>query len=151
MAESNAFAHDLSYAISENELLQRWDEDIQRGADYWSYRFGGDETDGADLAQAVRLRVLLVLRSSPSAPERYMRKVIANALRTAIRRHMAWFGRTDITHPADTDELVGRSLKPRRHHPPVVVPDGAEALPVAGVAPERPVLDQVPDCHPGRA
>src|SRR5262249_49292888 len=46
---------------------------------------------------------------------------------------------------ADADELVGRPLKPRRHHPAVVVPDAAEALPVARVAPHDPVLDQLSD------
>ena len=44
---------------------------------------------------------------------------------------------------ADADELVGRPLEPRRHHPAVVVPDRAKPLPVAGVAPDRPVRDQL--------
>src|SRR6185295_2427135 len=48
---------------------------------------------------------------------------------------------------ADADELVRLSLEPRRHHPAVVVPDGSKALPVAGVAPHDPVLDQVADRH----
>ena len=38
-----------------------------------------------------------------------------------------------------------RALEPGRHHEAVVVPDGGEALPVAGVAPQRPVLDQLAD------
>ena len=46
---------------------------------------------------------------------------------------------------APGDELVGRPLGPRRHHPPVVPPDRAEPLPVAGVAPDDPVLDQLAD------
>src|SRR5688572_7924348 len=41
---------------------------------------------------------------------------------------------------ADLDELGGRALEPGRGHPAVVVPHRAEALPVAGIAPERPVL-----------
>ena len=49
---------------------------------------------------------------------------------------------------ADADEFVGGALDPGRHHHPVVVPDGAEALPVAGVAPDRPVLDQLADQQP---
>ena len=47
--------------------------------------------------------------------------------------------------PADLDERLGRALEPGGGHPPVVVPDGPEALPVAGVAPQRPVLDDGPD------
>ena len=46
---------------------------------------------------------------------------------------------------ADLDERLGRALEPGRGHPAVVVPDGREALPVAGVAPQRPVLDDGPD------
>ena len=38
---------------------------------------------------------------------------------------------------------VGRALEPGGHHLAVVVPDRAEALPVAGVAPDDPVLDQL--------
>ena len=51
----------------------------------------------------------------------------------------------------DADELVGRPLEPGRHHHAVVVPDGAKALPVAGVAPHRPVLDQLADRDPIRS
>src|SRR4029077_20571074 len=46
---------------------------------------------------------------------------------------------------AHLDELGRRPLEPGRGHPAVVVPDAAEALPVAGVAPERPVLHQLGD------
>jgi hypothetical protein len=46
---------------------------------------------------------------------------------------------------ADPDEVVGRALEPGRHHAPVVMPDGAEFLPLARVAPHRPVLDQLAD------
>jgi hypothetical protein len=54
--------------------------------------------------------------------------------------------------PAHADELGGRPLEPRGHHPAVVMPDRREALPVAGVAPDRPVLDELADreavsCH----
>ena len=46
---------------------------------------------------------------------------------------------------ADPDEVGRWPLEPGRHHPPVVVPDGREALPIAGVAPDRPILDQLAD------
>src|SRR5262249_59482861 len=41
------------------------------------------------------------------------------------------------------DEVVGAALEPRRHHPSIRVPDGAQPIPYPGVAPERPVLDQL--------
>src|SRR5688572_4539420 len=41
---------------------------------------------------------------------------------------------------AHLDEFRRRALEPGRGHPAVVVPDSAKALPVAGVAPQRPVL-----------
>ena len=58
--------------------------------------------------------------------------------------------RTPRSKPArlTSDELVGRPLEPGRHHPAVVVPDAAEALPVAGVAPDDPALDDVADLLP---
>ena len=46
---------------------------------------------------------------------------------------------------ADTDEFLVGALPPGRHHAAVLVPDGAEAIPVSGVAPDRPVLDQFAD------
>src|SRR5438046_2055908 len=41
---------------------------------------------------------------------------------------------------AHFDETLRRTLKPRRHHSAVLVPDIAEALPVARIAPHDPVL-----------
>ena len=50
--------------------------------------------------------------------------------------------------PADLDELLRRPLEPGRHHATVVVPDGAKPLPVAGIAPDDPALDEVADRPP---
>src|SRR5260370_37358798 len=49
---------------------------------------------------------------------------------------------------ADADEFVAAALEPGRHHAAVVVPDRAEALPVARVAPHGPVLDKLADREP---
>ena len=43
------------------------------------------------------------------------------------------------------DELARRPLKPCRAHPAVVVPLGREAIPIAGVAPQHPVVDDGAD------
>jgi hypothetical protein len=45
----------------------------------------------------------------------------------------------------DADELGERPLEPGGHHHAVGVPDGGEAVPVAGVAPHRPAFDQAAD------
>src|ERR1019366_9975027 len=41
------------------------------------------------------------------------------------------------------DELFAGSLKPRRHHPAIAVPNATEPLPIPGIAPEYPILDQL--------
>ena len=41
---------------------------------------------------------------------------------------------------ADANEFVRRSLKPGGHHVAVVMPHAAEPFPIAGVAPEHPVV-----------
>src|SRR3954454_5040562 len=46
---------------------------------------------------------------------------------------------------ADFDKLVAGALRPGRHHAAVRVPDRAKTLPVSGIAPDRPVLQQFPD------
>jgi hypothetical protein len=50
--------------------------------------------------------------------------------------------------PAHRDECLGRALEPGRGHPAVLVPDGPKALPVAGIAPECPVLNRLADREP---
>src|SRR5688500_16420999 len=49
---------------------------------------------------------------------------------------------------AHVDEFVGGALEPGGGHPPAFVPAGAKALPVAGVAPHRPVVDDLDDRQP---
>src|SRR4029077_5943653 len=44
---------------------------------------------------------------------------------------------------ADFDELLRRPLEPGGGHPAVFVPDAAKALPVARVAPQRPVVHRL--------
>ena len=47
------------------------------------------------------------------------------------------------TLAAHFDEFVAATLEPRRHHAPVLMPDGAESIPVAGVSPDDPILQQL--------
>ncbi len=39
------------------------------------------------------------------------------------------------------------SLKPRRGHPAIGMPDGGKSLPVASIAPDDPVLNDFVDCE----
>lgn len=68
---------------SEAAFLKSWDSDIRRAARA-AWRRG--VSDREDLAQQVRIRVLVGHRSWPSAGEPYIRTVIANTLRTVRRR-----------------------------------------------------------------
>src|SRR5216684_1421814 len=51
------------------------------------------------------------------------------------------------TLAAHLDEALGRALEPRGHHPAILVPRGAERLPIAAVAPDGPVLDDFADAQ----
>jgi lysophospholipase L1-like esterase len=44
--------------------------------------------------------------------------------------------------PARANEIRRRTLKPGRHHDAVIVPDRGESIPIARIAPQRPVFDQ---------
>src|SRR6185437_8699309 len=53
-----------------------------------------------------------------------------------------------VAFPADLDEFLESALKPCRPHGAAAVPDRAEAVPLARVAPQNPVLDQFADRKP---
>src|SRR5258706_6923958 len=44
---------------------------------------------------------------------------------------------------ADTDKFIGTPLKPGCHHAPVGMPHLAKSLPIAGVAPDDPIFEQI--------
>lgn len=66
----------------EASLLQNWDRDIERAARAAANGRAGDKQD---LAQDGRLRLLLAVRAFPEAPAPYIRAVIANTMRSALR------------------------------------------------------------------
>ena len=63
----------------------------------------------------------------------------------ALRAAIVEGERSGASTPFDFDEFVAGALRPGRHHAAVGMPDGAETLPIAGIAPDRPVLQQCPD------
>src|SRR5687768_14637445 len=69
-------------------LLQTWDRDIERAARAAANGRAGEDQD---LAQDARLRVLLAVRAFPNAPAPYIRAVIANTMRSALRHEFRRF------------------------------------------------------------
>src|SRR6202050_4264579 len=48
----------------------------------------------------------------------------------------------------DPNELLCTALEPSGHHVSIIVPDGAKARPVASIAPQHPVFDQLANFAP---
>src|SRR5579862_4063735 len=67
-----------------NGVLLHWDADIRRAARAAANRFQLDESHADDFAQEARIRLLNAVRRQPSLPEKYLRKVISNAIQTAV-------------------------------------------------------------------
>jgi RNA polymerase sigma factor (sigma-70 family) len=77
-AASRTFASPLQ---DEAMFFLNWDDDIERAASFSAVGFAEPE----DLAQMVRMRLLVVHRRFPDLPAAYLRAVIANTLRSALR------------------------------------------------------------------
>lgn len=84
--------------FDEAAVLRRWDPDIKRAARAAANGGGGDEDD---LAQQVRTRLLLAVRAFPDAPVPYIRAVITNTIRSALRHEFRRF----TTHSPLATEL----------------------------------------------
>lgn len=79
----------LPSALPESAFLSAWDDDIGRAA---RAAADGDRVYEQDLAQVARMRLLVANRALPNAPTPYVRTVIANAVRSEIRRNRRNFG-----------------------------------------------------------
>lgn len=76
--------------IHEDQFLHSWERDIVRAARFRALNRGHDEDIADEFAQAARLRVWGALRKTGTAPSiHYLRKVIANAVRTPLSRDLA--------------------------------------------------------------
>lgn len=96
--------------LDEVALLRSWDRDIKRAARAAGNGGGGDEED---LAQQARVRLFMASRAFPNAPAPYIRAVIANAMRSALRNEFRRFStrssfaeELDDGLPAPADEPV---------------------------------------------
>lgn len=83
-------------------LLQTWDRDIERAA---RAAASGRAGDNQDLAQDARLRVLLAVRAFPEVPAPYIRAVIANTMRSALRREFRRFSSQSLLADEVTDDI----------------------------------------------
>jgi RNA polymerase sigma factor (sigma-70 family) len=91
----------LPTAFNEEAFLLAWDKDIKRAA---RAAATGDSAQREDFVQQARMRVLLAYRTLPDAPTPYIRTVIANTLRTALRREARSFnGRSPLAEKLDDD------------------------------------------------
>jgi len=69
----------------EDQILHTWERDIVRAAKFRARNRGLDQNTADEFAQAARLRVWGALRKFGEAPSpAYLRKVIANAVRTPL-------------------------------------------------------------------
>ena len=76
--------HPFALSVTdETVFLLSWDNDIKRAARASAL---GSLAEAADLAQLVRMRLLVVHRGFPEAPDHYLRAVITNVLRSARRK-----------------------------------------------------------------
>ncbi len=93
----------------EAELLARWQGDAERSALAHLRRSGiSPETDlAADLAQEALLRLLVVARRGQAHSERYIRRVLANAVKRGAARMLS-----------GTDLDVGDEMLDAIHEPP---------------------------------
>lgn len=73
----------------EASLLARWDPDVERAARYGARRLGGSHAEAREIAQVVRIVLWRAIRKSGVLPTAYARTVIANAVRSALRRERA--------------------------------------------------------------
>jgi len=91
-----------SFFPEQNEqFLITWDRDIQRASKAGAQRIHGTREDAEDFAQEARIRLVRIASKPQGAASRYVRKVIANAIKSAIDR-------TDKTPFEDINEETER-------------------------------------------
>ena len=72
--------------FSTDQFLHTWDEDIRRASRTAARRVGGTAEDAEDFAQEVRIRLFPIAALPQAAAPRYVRKVVANAVKSAVSR-----------------------------------------------------------------
>ena len=65
-------------------ILLTWEADISKAARAAAFRFQLDREYAEDFAQEARFRLFTALRRQPLLPKEYLRRVISNAIQTAV-------------------------------------------------------------------
>jgi len=68
------------------EFLQRWDREIRHASNAAAKRIKGTREDAEDFAQEARIRLVRLAARPQAGVDRYVRRVVANAIKTAITR-----------------------------------------------------------------
>ncbi len=104
-----------SGSSKETAFLHHWDDDIRRAA---RAAANGNDADEEDLAQVVRMRLLIVNRAFQDAPAAYIRAVITNTLRSVLRYEARRFStRSPLAEqlnpdfPAPVDDLADAKVR----------------------------------------
>ena len=91
----------LSIPLDDATFLRVWDDDIKRAV---RAATNGNSADEEDFAQQIRARLLMVNRAFRDAPTPYIRVVIVNTLRSALRREDRSFSaRSRVTQELNDD------------------------------------------------
>jgi len=96
---SNSYFPDDS---STEQILAKWDPDIRRASKTAEKSFRTVSAVADDFAQDARVKVLHAHRQSPNVSDRYVRRVITNAVHNSIRRE-----RPHLDHQSRLAELCG--------------------------------------------
>lgn len=97
---------------AEDEFILRWDNDIKRAATSAARRWRLDEEPTDDLVQEARLAILLAMRRGRPTTEPYVRRVIANAVRKAVRREAKAFSQLSADDAAAADPWAEATESP---------------------------------------
>lgn len=97
-------------SFCEDQVLRTWERDIVRAAQFRARNRGLDENTADEFAQAARLRVWGTFRKFGMAPSpAYLRKVIANAVRTPLSSDPTLAGASEIGESDFVDTSLQQS------------------------------------------
>jgi RNA polymerase sigma factor (sigma-70 family) len=89
-------------------ILKTWDRDIRRAAHAAAHQFQLDYSYADDFAQEARIRLARVLRRSVVVPpQEYLRRIISNAIQSAVSATRSWSGIRSIDEL--TEEFEAKS------------------------------------------
>lgn len=86
MADTGSTPSFFSSPLPPEQLVVVWDRDIRHAACAAAGRIGGTREDAEDFAQEARIRLFRIADKPATGVLRYVRKVVANAMRTAVQR-----------------------------------------------------------------